>query len=67
MVRQHLYLLSRNEVQNLDEIIISERKKGYILCGLFERTELRPFVNESNNFQVTFIHNSNIETNKERG
>lgn len=66
MVRQHLYLLSREDIQNLDEIIISERKKGYILYGFFERAELRPFINESNNFQVTFVHKSNIETNKER-
>lgn len=66
MVRQHIYLLSHEEIKNLDEIIISERKKGYILYGLFERTELRPFINGSNNYEITFIHKSNIETNKER-
>lgn len=61
MVRQHIYLLSREEIKNLDEIIISERNKGYVLVGLVQREELRPFVSNDNAFHITFIHKSNLD------
>ena len=58
MIRRHIYVLDSEEIQKLDEIIISERKHGYILVDVSNGgNKIVPF--HVMNFTVDFIHKSN--------